>query len=190
MIITRPAAGDYGAFYQGYIDTVPAAGPIATLQGQRTALAKLEHLSEAKATFRYADGKWSVKEVLGHVSDTERVFAYRLLRIARGDTTPLPGFDEKSWASNAPHHHRPVGDIVHELMAVREATLALVHSLDEAALARETVANTHRITARAMVWILAGHTQHHFGVLADRYDVRDALGGLTAKKWEPGVLGG
>jgi uncharacterized damage-inducible protein DinB len=188
-MIARPTAEEFAPFYAGYIEKVPASGPVAALEAQRHALEALAALSDDQATHRYAEGKWSVKEVLGHLADAERVFGYRLLRIARHDSTPLAGFDENAWAAVAPHHHRPIGDLVKELLAVREATLALVRSLDEAGLTRQTVANNRPVSGRAIVWIIAGHTQHHLGVLHERYGITDALGALAVKAWEPGILG-
>ncbi len=189
MTIAKPSAEEFASFYTGYIEKVPAAGPVTLLKAQRGAIKALGAVLEHTATHRYADGKWSVKEVLGHVSDAERVFAYRLLRIARADSTPLAGFDENAWAGVAPHHHRPMADVVHDLLAVREATLTLVHSLDAEALARQTMANNRPVSGRALVWILAGHTQHHLGILHERYGVAAALGALAVKDWEPGLLG-
>jgi len=189
MTISRPGDGEFAPFYAGYIGTVHDAGPLATLETQRGVVGTLSALSEAKADSRYAEGKWTVKEVLGHIADAERVFCYRLLRVARADTTPLAGFDEGLWASVAPHRDRPIADIVAELLAVREATLALVRSLDAAALDRQTVANGKAVSGRALCWILAGHAQHHLQILVERYGV-DARGPLTSKSWEPGVLGG
>ncbi|MCC7033254.1 MAG: DinB family protein [Acidobacteria bacterium] len=188
--IALPDPDEFGFFYAGYINRVPASGPLAALEAQRADIRRFEGLNDAKASFRYQEGKWSVKEVLGHISDAERVFGYRLLRIARADTTPLAGFDERQWAAAAPHHHRPIKHIVHELLAVRAATLALVHSLDEAALARSALANDMAVTARALCWILAGHSQHHLMILYERYGARDMWGATVQPSWEPGVLGG
>jgi uncharacterized damage-inducible protein DinB len=171
MGISKPSTGEFAEYYAGYIGKVPDSGPVATLEAQRAELAALRSLSDAQGVHRYAEGKWSVKEVLGHLADAERVFGYRLLRIARADQTPLAGFDENQWAAVAPHHARPTADVVDELLAVREATLALVRSLDEPALSRSTVANGKPISARAICWILAGHTQHHVQVLKERYGV-------------------
>ena len=168
-MIARPTAEEFAPFYAGYIASVPAAGPVAALEAQRAAIQTLAKLSEEKGTHRYADGKWSVKEVIGHLADAERVFGYRLLRIARADSTPLAGFDENAWAGIAPFNARPVADVVKELLAVREATLALIASLDEAALTRQAVANGKAVSGRALCWILAGHTQHHLGILHERY---------------------
>jgi uncharacterized damage-inducible protein DinB len=174
MVISSPTPGEFAPYYAGYIGKVPDTGPVASLEAQRAEIRALRDLSEERGTHRYDEGKWSVKEVLGHLADAERVFCYRLLRIARADTTPLAGFDENQWAVTAPHHGRPTAEVVDELLAIREATLALVRSLDAAALDRSAEANGQAITARAIVWILAGHTQHHMHILHERYGVLGA----------------
>lgn len=189
-VIGKPGPDEFPIAYAGYIGKVLSVGPLTSLEAQRADIKRFATLNHEKGAFRYADGKWSVKEVLGHISDAERVFAYRLLRIARADTTPLAGFDENQWAANAPHHHRPLRDVVHELLAVRDATLALVRSLDEAALGRSALANNKPVSARALCWILAGHGQHHLMILHDRYGIRDLWGATVQPSWEPGVLGG
>lgn len=188
-MISRPTSDEFAPFYAGYIAAVPEAGPVAALEAQRGDIERFAALDDTKATHRYAEGKWSVKEVLGHLADAERVFAYRLLRIARADTTPLAGFDENQWAAVAPHHGRPIADLVRELLTVRAATLSLIASMDEEALARRTEANHKVVSGRAICWILAGHSQHHLGILHERYGVTEALGALTGKHFEPGVLG-
>jgi uncharacterized damage-inducible protein DinB len=124
---------------------------------------------ESKAGHRYADGKWTVREVVGHIADAERIFTYRLLRIARGDATPLPGFDENAYQRVAGFEQRPLGSVVAELRAVRQATLPLIRSLDVAALEREGTASDKRATVRGLVWVTAGHFQHHADILAQRY---------------------
>ena len=135
--MTPPAPDDYPSFYAGYVGKVPlSTGPMALLESQVAAFQTLGALPEASANHRYAEGKWTVKELVGHMADTERVFAYRLLRIARADETPMPGFDENAWAAAAPHASRTIADIAAELIAVRGATLALMRSLDTTALAR------------------------------------------------------
>ena len=112
IAIPRPGADEYFEYYDKYIRMVPGDDALPTLAGHFARWTPaLRSLAEAQALHRYAPGKWSVKEVLGHVSDSERVFAYRLLRIARGDGTPLAGFDEKLWAANAPHHARPLDSL-------------------------------------------------------------------------------
>ena len=170
MTITQPHAKEFNPFYAGYVGKVPASGPVALMADQIAGFDRLR--SGVDGDYRYTDGKWTVKEVLGHMSDAERVFGYRLLRIARHDTTPLAGFDENAWGAVAPHAGRPLGDVVDELIAVRRSTLALVNSLTEAALSGTTLANNHPISGRALCWIIPGHTQHHLDVLRDRYSLK------------------
>ena len=110
--------------------------------------------------------------MIGHLADGERVFSYRLTRIARGDETPLAGFDENAWAKSAPHRKRPMTDVVNELLAIRRSTLALVDSLDESSISNKGVANNNPVTARAICWIIAGHTRHHLDILRERYACR------------------
>lgn len=170
-MITKPADTEYASFYATYVGKVTPSGPVTALEAQRADFEALRDLSDEKAGHRYADGKWSVKEVLGHLSDVERVFGYRLLRAARADLTPIPGFDENDWAASAPHAHRPIGAIVEELLAVRASTLALIGSLNQHALDRSVEANGHPVTARALCWIIPGHAAHHMGILKERYGV-------------------
>ena len=171
MTINRPEASEYAPFYAGYVGKVPDSGPAGELTKQIADLERLKALSEEQANHAYADGKWTVKEVIGHCADAERVFSYRLTRIARGDKTPLAGFDENAWAKTAPHARRPIGALVDEMIAVRRSTLALIDSLDETAVANSTTANNKDITGRALCWIIAGHARHHLDVLRERYGV-------------------
>lgn len=171
MIIDRPAPSEFASFYAGYIGKVPDSGPAALLKEQIGTLETLRSLPEEKANHAYADGKWSVKELIGHVADAERVFSYRLTRIARGDMTPLAGFDENAWARTAPHAKRPMASVVDEMIAVRRSTLALIDSLDETTIANSGVANNNPVSARAICWIMAGHTKHHLDMIRERYGV-------------------
>ena len=171
MTITRPDASEFAAFYAGYVGKVPDSGPVKLLEEQIARIEKLKSLSEAKANHAYADGKWSVKEVIGHLADAERVFSYRLTRIARGDQTPLAGFDENAWAKTAPHRRRRMADVADEMIAIRRSTLALIDSLDDTSIANTGVANNNPVSARAICWIMAGHAQHHLTILAERYGV-------------------
>ena len=171
MTIDRPDASEFAPFYAGYVGKVPDSGPAAELHRQLGVLEKLKSLPDDRANHAYADGKWTVKEVIGHCADTERVFSYRLTRIARGDQTPLAGFDENLWARTAPHGKRPLAAVVDEMIAVRRSTMALLESLDAAAIANSTTANNKQITGRALCWIIAGHSRHHLDVLHERYGV-------------------
>ena len=172
MTINRPESSEFAAFYAGYIGKVPDSGPVGLLTEQIGQFEKLRSLPEDRGNHRYADGKWTVKELIGHVADAERVFSYRLTRIARGDKTPLAGFDENAWAVTAPHGKRPMASVVDEMIAIRRSTLALVDSLDDTSIGNIGVANNNPVSARAICWILAGHTKHHLDILAERYGVK------------------
>lgn len=171
MTIERPHASEFNEFYAGYIGKVSEAGPLALLEGQVATFEKLRGLSEAHAEHRYAPGKWSIKELVGHMADTERLFCYRLLHIVRGDKAPLSGMDEKAWSAAAPHAARHLKDVAAEMIVVRLATVALVGSVDASAMARTGVANNFPISARALCWILPGHAQHHLDVMRERYNI-------------------
>lgn len=171
MTIDRPQASEFNEYYLRYVDKVPASGPVAALKEQLAGFEKIRALPESDGDRRYGDGKWSVKEVIGHMADTERLFAYRLLHIARGDAAALPGMDQEVWNASAPHAKRRLADVVDEMIAVRRSTMALVESLDADAVGRAGVASGFPVSARALVWILPGHAQHHLDVLADRYGV-------------------
>jgi hypothetical protein len=172
MTITRPQPSEFAQFYAGYIGKVPDSGPVGQLTDQIGELEKLRSLAEDKGNYAYADGKWTVKEVIGHLADAERVFSYRLTRIARGDQTPLAGFDENAWAKTAPHGRRKMSSVVDEMIAIRRSTLALIDSLDDSTIGNSGVANNNPVSARAICWILAGHTRHHLDILAERYGVK------------------
>jgi hypothetical protein len=170
--VARPQAGEFAPYYQKYIDRVPAGDLLALLarQGDETA-ALLAKLKESAAGHRYAPDKWSIREVVGHVSDAERVFAYRALRFARGDEGALLSFDEKAFVAGGGFDRRTLADLVAELRAVRQATLALLRSLDDAAWARGGTASGKHVTVRALGHIIAGHEAHHVAILKERYGV-------------------
>jgi uncharacterized damage-inducible protein DinB len=170
MTQNRPKTGDYATFYGKYIALVPEGEFLQILETQlRDWQRLLGDLSEAQADFRYEPGKWSIKEMLGHVSDTERIFAYRLLRIARGDQTPLAGFEQDDYVRTANSSARKRSDLLEEFTAVRRATMALVSSMDDAAWVRRGVANQKEISATALAFAIAGHERHHQLVLEERY---------------------
>jgi hypothetical protein len=170
--VPRPAADEHAPYYGRYIEQVPGADARAALAAQIEAtLEALAPLDEARALHRYAPGKWSVKQVVGHLSDAERVFAYRALRIGRGDATPLPGFDENVYAASGGFDARPLAALLDELRVVRAGTLALFAGFEPAALERRGTANGTPVSVRALAWIVAGHERHHLGVLHERYGV-------------------
>jgi uncharacterized damage-inducible protein DinB len=174
MLSTRPDASEYASYYDRYLAAVPDTGDfLASLEAQgASTVALLRSLSEAQAEHRYAPDKWSVKEMVGHVIDAERVFSYRALHVARGDKAPLPSFEQEDWVRVSNAGSRPIADLANEFAAVRASTLALFRSLDDAALVRRGIANKIEVTPRALAWIIAGHERHHRGVLTDRYLTR------------------
>ena len=170
MMITKPQPGDYAAYYQKYLDAASAVDNALDLLAQQAdVMAFMATWPEDQAGHRYAEGKWTVTEVIGHMADTERVFAYRLLRIARGDTTPLASFDENAFQTNSGFATRTMASLVAEMRAVRQASMALIRTMDGAALDRAGTASDKRVTARALVWLIVGHFAHHIAILKERY---------------------
>lgn len=169
----RPAESEYAPYYARYVALVPDGPIVETLRRQIAETSSLlKPLPDDRARHRYAPGKWSVKEVVGHLADSERVFAYRALRFARADGTGLPGFDENAYAAKAGHDERPLADVLEELEVVRAATVALLQGLPDPAWDRGGAANDVHVTVRALAWIIAGHERHHRAILAERYGVR------------------
>ena len=168
--IARPEEGEYLPYYGKYISLVPDGDLLETLRGQiAETLALLRAIPEARASHRYAPGKWSIKEVVGHMADVERVMAYRALRVARDDKTPLPGFDENAYVPAANFERRSLASLANELAQVRSATIAFLETLDAVAAARQGTANNAPISARALAYIIAGHERHHVALLRERY---------------------
>ena len=167
--IDKPELDEHIPYYGKYIALVGDDALAAMRAGSAGTPRLLSGVTEPQALFRYAPGKWSVKEVLGHIIDGERVFGYRALRFAREDTTPLPGFEENEWVPAGRFDRRPLQDIVAEYAAVRAATLAMFSSFDEDALLRRGRANDAEVSGRALAHIIAGHELHHVGLLRERY---------------------
>ena len=166
----RPAPGDYAPYAEQYILLVAGDDILYTLDAQHKQTATLfSGRSERDGNFRYAPGKWSLKEVVGHVADAERIFAYRAMRIARGDQTPLAGFEQDDYVRAARFGARKLADIVGEYADVRQASLALFRSLDEEAWLRRGVANGNPVTVLALAYLIAGHELHHRKILDERY---------------------
>lgn len=173
MIVGRPEADEYAPFYAGYVARVEEANPVEALAGQiEQTCALLHRVAEADAGSRYAAGKWSIKEVVGHLADVERIMSYRALRVARGDATPLAGFEENEYVPAGGFDRRTLADLVGELRDVRRATLALFRSFDDAAWHRRGVANGKPVSVRALGYIIPGHERHHVEALRTRYGLR------------------
>ncbi|SHJ25480.1 DinB superfamily protein [Hymenobacter daecheongensis DSM 21074] len=171
MLTSRPQPGQYVPYFDNYISRVPVGTePLAMLAEQPEQLRQLiGGLSEEQALLAYAPGKWTIKEMLLHLIDTERIMAYRALRIARGDQQPLPGFDENAYAAESGANERPLSDLLHEYDTVRQATRTLFGSFSPAQLNRAGTASNHPITVRALLFVVPGHEAHHVHILRERY---------------------
>lgn len=167
----RVEAAEYAPYYGTYIGPIADQDITALLISQGQALDALRSLDELAALHRYAPDKWSVKEVVGHITDAERVFAYRMLRIARGDATPLAGFDQQPYVEAAHFDRRPMSALVDSFRATRASTLALMAELNDDAWARMGVASGFPVSARALAYIIAGHATHHIKILRDKYEL-------------------
>ncbi|MGH9935960.1 MAG: DinB family protein [Blastocatellia bacterium] len=168
--MTKPDSTEYAPYFEKYVSLVPEGEIVVTLGKQiENTLSLLGGLSETQGDLRYAPGKWSVKEVIGHLIDTERIFAYRAMRFARNDATPLPGFDENGYVANAGFGSRSLADLAEEFEHVRKSNIHLFKHLDGDSCLRRGAANDHEISARALAYIIAGHELHHVGILRSRY---------------------
>lgn len=167
---TRPQPNEYSPYYGTYIARVPDGDVVETLAREADGiLPLLRALPESMGGKRYAEGKWSIREVVGHIADTERVFAYRAMRFARNDETELPGFDENAYVANASFESRTLVSLCEEFTAVRAATVCLFRSFTPEEWARQGTANRARMSVRAYAWVAAGHELHHVGILKSRY---------------------
>jgi uncharacterized damage-inducible protein DinB len=170
LTIPRPATYEAAPFYQSYIDRVAGENVGEQLAAQLDEVERLfAPLDDSSAVARYAPGKWSIKEILGHLADAERIFAYRLLRIARADATPLAGFDENAYVPAGRFDERKLATLLQEFHAARLSTLALVDGIPAAAWSREGQASGKTVSARALAYIIVGHLTHHLGILRERY---------------------
>ncbi|MEI2718808.1 MAG: DinB family protein [Gemmatimonadales bacterium] len=174
-VLERPTTADYAAYYQRYIELVPAGDLVAILTAQRDELlALMAPISETGAGHAYAPGKWTIREVIGHLTDTERVFAYRATAFSRGDAAPLPGFDQDAWMPHGEYQRRPLPDVVAEWRAVRDATIALLRAMPSQGLAGRGVASDNPVTALAALTMIPGHVEYHLRLFRERY--RPGLG--------------
>jgi hypothetical protein len=166
----RPSSDEYPPYYAPYVDGVPEGDIVAILATQlHDTFALLRELNDAQAMHAYADGKWTIKEVVAHLADAERIFAIRVLRFARGDATTLPLFDENNYVPAGMFNARPLPSLLAELAAVRGATVALIAGLPESAWERRGMVSDQTISVRALAWIIAGHELHHRDILSSRY---------------------
>lgn len=181
--MNRPEPNEYAEFYTGYVDSVPEGEILALLQSEHELTATLlRGLTPEQASHRYAEGKWSVKEVVGHVIDAERMFGYRAHCFARRDPAHLPGFEQTDYANNANADERTLAELVDELAAVRQSHIALFRGLDDASWSHRGIGSECEFTVRALAYIIVGHEAHHRRVIEERYinGVFNGLNGLSA----------
>lgn len=166
----RPEAGEYTPYYIDYINPVPDGDIVKTLKYEvEETIELVNHLTEKQTQFKYAPNKWTIKEVLGHMADTERIMSYRILCIARGDALPLPGFEEDLYVQNASFNNQSLVELLEQLRSVRQSTVSLLKGLNQEAWLRRGIANHADVTVRAIAWIIAGHERHHREILQERY---------------------
>ncbi len=170
MIIDKPKKEEFSQYYEGYISLINETDLIGVMSSQTAELQEiLGTLPEEKGTFTYQDGKWTIKEVLSHLIDGERMFAYRIFRIARGDKTPIEGFEQDGYIENSHANSRTFADLTGEISQLRNANLHLFRNLNEQDWLRTGTANNAEISVRALAFIMAGHIRHHVAILKDRY---------------------
>ena len=168
--MSRPQPAEYDPYYHKYISLVPEDDIISSLKVQIDEVAELfGGVSEEKGKFAYADGKWTIKEVLSHLIDGERMFAYRALRVARGDKTPIEGFEQDGYNENSHANRRSIAAMIDELTHLREANLMFFSNLEPADWVRTGTANDVEISVRSLAWIMVGHIRHHVAILQERY---------------------
>jgi hypothetical protein len=168
--MSRPQQAEYDPYYQKYISLVPENEIIPALKNQIDELADLfKGVPEEKGTYTYADGKWTVKEVLSHLIDGERMFAYRAFRIARGDKTPIEGFEQDGYIENSYANLRTLAELMREFDLLREANLMFFSNLESSDWVRTGTANNVEISVRSLAWIMVGHIRHHVAILKERY---------------------
>jgi uncharacterized damage-inducible protein DinB len=172
-MIMRPQPGEYAPHAIGYIELVPAGSDLWTLLAQQPDELKalLQAVSDAEANTRPAPEEWSIKEVVGHVNDTERIFAYRALRIARADTTPLAGFEQDDYVRGTDFNKRRLADLIEEFTYLRRANLLGFQVLTDVEIARHGTASNHQVSVRSLLFMLAGHVIHHIVSLKTDYGI-------------------
>lgn len=169
---TRPDSSEYRDYFERYISLVEEIDVLGLLNAQADLVhGAMSGLSEERGGYRYAPGKWTVREALGHLVDTERVFGYRALSIARGETFNLPSFEEDLYAAAAGHDRAPIDELAEEFATLRRSHVLMLRHLDDAAWQRIGLSNGHPLSTRAVAFIMAGHVRHHAHLFTERYGV-------------------
>ncbi len=166
----RPAKTDYAEYYQKYIDLIEGDDIISILSSlNKESSDVLNSFSQSKGNYTYAQGKWTVKEVVGHMMDTDRIFAYRALAIARGEKQPLPSFDQDEYVRNGKFNLRELSDLTYEYRLLRESNILLFKGFDQSVYSNRGIAAGNEVTVLALMWMIAGHQKHHLKILSEKY---------------------
>ena len=168
--IEKPKPDEYAPYFQNYIDSASEENIVKSLEDQLCeSVSYFDNLNESEFDYRYAPGKWSIKEVIVHVLDTERIFNYRALRFSRKDTTPLPGFEQDEYIKNTDWKYYPIKSIIEEYELVRKHSIVLFNNMTEEMLNQSGMANGMSLSVRAIPFIIAGHERHHLNVIKSKY---------------------
>jgi hypothetical protein len=171
-MLKRPLPSEYPPPFAGYVDHVPEVDVVGALGAQVDVLRQLAAvISPERETYAYAPDKWTIRQLVGHLGDVERVFSFRALCFARSDQTPLPGFDENAYVENSRFNDTRLGDLIEEFVLLRSSNLKMFTSLSEAQWSATGVANGKSISVRALAYVMVGHVRHHVAMLRDRYGV-------------------
>lgn len=166
----RPEKNEYAEYYERYISLVEETDIIAALERQQFELLEIfKEIDEAKSFHAYAEGKWTIKELLGHITDTERIFAYRALRISRADETPIEGFEQDGYTENSNAYNTKLPDLISEFLYSRKANVILFQNLTNRAWLRTGTASDATVSVRALAFMMVGHVRHHLNILRERY---------------------
>lgn len=166
----RPAKTDYADYYQKYIDLIEGDDIIKILSSlNKEASDIFNSFPQSKGDFAYAEGKWTVKEVVGHMMDTDRIFAYRALAIARGEKQPLPSYDQDEYVKNGKFYLRVLADLTYEYRLLRESNILLFKGFDQSVYSNRGIAANNEVTVLALMWMIAGHQKHHLNILREKY---------------------
>jgi hypothetical protein len=168
--MNRPEKGEYAEYYERYISLVEEDEIVAALENQHAELVRLfEQITEEKSHYAYGQDKWTIKEVIGHLIDGERIFSYRALRISRADQTALEGFEQDGYIENSNFNNTKLSDLATELLAVRRANIIFFKNLSAEAWLRTGTVSGNQVSVRALAYIIAGHITHHLKILGERY---------------------
>lgn len=166
----RPQTNEFDPYYKTYVSLISADDVLTLMDGQSAELNSIfAQMLDDRGSFAYAEGKWTIKELLSHLIDGERIFAYRVLRIARGDATPIEGFEQDSYIENSNANNRSFADLLEEFELERRANMRMIRNLSDEDLRRMGTASEKPVSARALVYIMAGHVLHHTNILRERY---------------------